>query len=255
MQPSTVYITLCCTTGSLTTVQEDWQGLSGAFVHERGNLILHGLIFNKSHSSTWYVFLPSHSILHLHQPTFCLSFVQYSSCFCSCIHHTYSSSTYLRFQLGRRITEYNIMAMTMASRPKPFTNFIYDGGCRQDQRVIDTLPSPPLSTVSPSSSSSPLHSSDHDSDCAAMTCDLNIQSALELARNSEDDIDIKVNTFLEEQIKVVWHRLQAQPTTYIMDRDEFALFNFYIYRFRGSEITEKAIDRFWRSHRGSATDS
>jgi len=88
-----------------------------------------------------------------------------------------------------------------------------------------------------------------------MTCDLDIQSALELARNSEDDIDIKVNTFLEEQIKVVWHRLQAQPTTYIMDRDEFALFNFYIYRFRGSEITEKAIDRFWRSHRGSTTDS
>jgi len=87
-----------------------------------------------------------------------------------------------------------------------------------------------------------------------MSRDLDIQSALWLARNSEEDVDSKITNFLEDQVKAVWRRLQAKPNTYIMDRDEFALFNFYIYRFRESEITEKAIDRFWRSHRGSDTD-
>ncbi|GAB7345436.1 hypothetical protein MBLNU457_3769t1 [Dothideomycetes sp. NU457] len=148
------------------------------------------------------------------------------------------------------------MASTMAECSKPRTiNFVYDSGCRQDQMAIDTLPSPPLSTaVSPASSSSSPSPSSHDSYPFDMSQDLDIQSALWLARNSEDDIDSKVTNFLEDQVKAVWRRLQAKPDSYIMDRDEFALFNFYIYRFRGSEITEKAIDRFWRSHRGPDID-
>jgi len=80
---------------------------------------------------------------------------------------------------------------------------------------------------------------------------LSIQTALDIARNNEgEQVDAAVIDFLDSTVKHVWQRLEAEPNSYVMSKDEFAVFNFYMYRFTGSDITTKAIDRFWRNHQG-----
>jgi len=77
---------------------------------------------------------------------------------------------------------------------------------------------------------------------------LNIQRALDIARNTEGDLDPTVSNFLETSLSQLWARIQADPDDYILTKDEFAVFNFFISRFSGSEIAEKAIARFWTTH-------
>ncbi|KAF2223581.1 hypothetical protein BDZ85DRAFT_178192, partial [Elsinoe ampelina] len=77
---------------------------------------------------------------------------------------------------------------------------------------------------------------------------LTIQLALEIARNSDADVDPTVWRFLEGQVTDLWSRIQTHPGSYVMTKDEFALFNYFIYRFNNSDLTEKAIARFWQHH-------
>ena len=84
---------------------------------------------------------------------------------------------------------------------------------------------------------------------------LDIQTALDIARNADTDVSPQITNYLESQVRSVWKRLQKKPDTYILSKDEFALFNFYIYRYRGSEVTEKAVERFWNHHQGSDDDT
>ncbi|GAB7356323.1 hypothetical protein MBLNU459_g7118t3 [Dothideomycetes sp. NU459] len=79
--------------------------------------------------------------------------------------------------------------------------------------------------------------------------DLNIQRALDIARNTEGEIDPAVAQYLDKQLSELWNRLQARPEDYVLTKDEFAVFNFNIRRFEGSEVAEKAIARFWAHHR------
>ncbi|KAI9822778.1 MAG: hypothetical protein M1832_003011 [Thelocarpon impressellum] len=74
-----------------------------------------------------------------------------------------------------------------------------------------------------------------------------IRRALEIARNSETaDLDPAVRELLERAADELWGRLQAQPDTYILTRDEFAVFNyFFADRFQASELARAAIGRFW----------
>ncbi|KLJ07709.1 hypothetical protein EMPG_16820 [Blastomyces silverae] len=74
-----------------------------------------------------------------------------------------------------------------------------------------------------------------------------IRVALEEARNSEDGrIDPGMTSILELAIGEVWRKVQAEPDTYILTRDEFALFNYFLDRFRGP-VAQRAVERYWNS--------
>ncbi|TKX18569.1 hypothetical protein C1H76_9359 [Elsinoe australis] len=75
-----------------------------------------------------------------------------------------------------------------------------------------------------------------------------IQSALEIARNSDSEVDPIVWRFLQDQVDNLWSRIQTHPESYVMNKDEFALFNYFRHRFAHSTLTEKAIARFWQHH-------
>ncbi|KAJ5112975.1 hypothetical protein N7456_001509 [Penicillium angulare] len=82
-----------------------------------------------------------------------------------------------------------------------------------------------------------------------------IRQALERARNCENGtVDTQTSSVLEAAITDLWNRLQAEPDTYVLNRDEFALFNYFMERYRGSNITQRAVARFWNNYQG-ATDA
>ncbi|PGH05628.1 hypothetical protein AJ80_08320 [Polytolypa hystricis UAMH7299] len=82
-----------------------------------------------------------------------------------------------------------------------------------------------------------------------------VRRALESARNSENGhIDARVNTILNNAINELWRRVQAQPDSFVLSRDEFALFNYFQDRFRGSTVAQRAVERFWNNFQGSPSD-
>ncbi|KAL1853881.1 hypothetical protein Plec18170_005273 [Paecilomyces lecythidis] len=82
-----------------------------------------------------------------------------------------------------------------------------------------------------------------------------VRLALEEARNSEDgQINPQTTSILETAISQLWRRIQAQPDNYILDRDEFALFNYFRERFRGSTVAQRAVERFWNNFQGDASE-
>lgn len=83
-----------------------------------------------------------------------------------------------------------------------------------------------------------------------------VRQALERARNCEDGhIDSQTSEILEAAIAELWKTIQTQPDTYVLDRDEFALFNFFRDRFRGSSVAQKAVERFWNNYRGASSNT
>ena len=91
---------------------------------------------------------------------------------------------------------------------------------------------------------------------------LTYQRAIDIARNTEGDLHSGINLYLEGAIRDIWARIEANPTTYTLTRDEFPVFNFYRTRF-DTAIAEQAIDRYWRNtgqqrpdrHQNSTPDS
>lgn len=78
---------------------------------------------------------------------------------------------------------------------------------------------------------------------------MTVQSALELVRENEDGVICpEVATYLENQLDTIIKKLQASPTSYSMDKDEFAVFNYYRYRYEDAEFTQSAISRFWNAY-------
>ncbi|KAI4264075.1 MAG: hypothetical protein L6R38_005438 [Xanthoria sp. 2 TBL-2021] len=77
--------------------------------------------------------------------------------------------------------------------------------------------------------------------------------ALEIARNSEDgSVPPSVTAVLERAIGELWQRIQAQPATYVMSKEEFVLFNYYRSRFANIPTAQHAIARFWNNFQGSS---
>lgn len=76
---------------------------------------------------------------------------------------------------------------------------------------------------------------------------LTYQRALDLARNAEGDLDPNVSQYLEKALDDIWANITAQPDSYVLSKDEFAVFNFYAQRFEGQSAAQRAIDRYWRS--------
>lgn len=81
---------------------------------------------------------------------------------------------------------------------------------------------------------------------------LTYQRALDLARNAEGELDPNVSRYLENALNDIWTKVTTQPETYVLSRDEFAVFNFYAQRFEGQPVAQQAIDRYWRSATGPA---
>lgn len=62
------------------------------------------------------------------------------------------------------------------------------------------------------------------------------------------DIDPGATTFLGQNIDGIWQRVQAQPSTYVFTREEFAVFTIFSYYrgvFSDNEIAQQAVQRFW----------
>ncbi|CAG8060145.1 unnamed protein product, partial [Penicillium nalgiovense] len=78
-----------------------------------------------------------------------------------------------------------------------------------------------------------------------------IRQALEHARECEDgSVNVQSAAVLEAAITELWNRIQAQPDSYVLTPDEFALFNYFLTtRYRGSTVAQRAVARFWNNYR------
>ena len=76
---------------------------------------------------------------------------------------------------------------------------------------------------------------------------LTYQRALDTARTTEGQLDPHVADYLERAITLIWSQINKRPDSFILDPDQFAVFNFFIRRFEGSPVAEQAIDRYWRN--------
>jgi hypothetical protein len=82
---------------------------------------------------------------------------------------------------------------------------------------------------------------------------LDVQTALEIARNSEGAVDIVVRDFLDQKWLEVWRALESDPDSYVLNKDEFAVFNFFRNRSLSSPLAQSAIRRFWDNYPGAPT--
>ena len=76
---------------------------------------------------------------------------------------------------------------------------------------------------------------------------LTYQRAVDIARNTEGDLDPAVNNYLEQAMDAIWQRVISDPDNYVFTRDEFAVFNCFHERFEGQVIAQQAVYRYWRS--------
>ena len=80
--------------------------------------------------------------------------------------------------------------------------------------------------------------------------DATVAQALEIARESPDGAqDPTVSSILESALARSWSKVQAHPDSYIMTRDEFAVFNFFQHRFAGNKTAIAARKRYWDNSR------
>lgn len=64
-------------------------------------------------------------------------------------------------------------------------------------------------------------------------------------------MDAQTTAVLEAAIAELWRRIQAEPDSYVLSPDEFALFNYFLERYRGSSVAQRAVARFWNNYHGS----
>jgi hypothetical protein len=81
--------------------------------------------------------------------------------------------------------------------------------------------------------------------CVACSINLSLGQAVHIAQNSESVVDRRIAALLEEALKMVWGRLQAEPESYIFSPDEFALVNYYIPQLGEEDLVQNAVKRYW----------
>ena len=75
---------------------------------------------------------------------------------------------------------------------------------------------------------------------------ITVAQALEIARDSAEGAqDPTVLNILEAAITDIWGKIQAYPSSYLMTRDEFAIFNYFQDRFEGERLATAAKKRYW----------
>jgi len=76
--------------------------------------------------------------------------------------------------------------------------------------------------------------------------DASVAQALEIARESPDgSSDPTISKILEAALTRIWAKVEMHPNSYVMTRDEFAVFNFFQYRFYDNKIAVSARKRYW----------
>lgn len=75
---------------------------------------------------------------------------------------------------------------------------------------------------------------------------LSPQRAVDIARNTEGELDPNVKDYLENVLRDIWSRVQLHPDSYILTKDEFAVFNFYRQRFGDAPEAQAAVSRYWQ---------
>ncbi|PYH81747.1 hypothetical protein BO82DRAFT_402260 [Aspergillus uvarum CBS 121591] len=70
-----------------------------------------------------------------------------------------------------------------------------------------------------------------------------------LERGRDGHADKATNDTLEAAIESLWGKINAQKD-YVLDRDEFALFNYFIYRYKGNTVAQRTVARFWDHYKG-----
>lgn len=79
-----------------------------------------------------------------------------------------------------------------------------------------------------------------------------VAQALEIARESPDGAcDPTVSSILDTAIAQIWAKLQQRPDSYVMSRDEFAVFNYFQHRFEGNKVAVAARRRYWDNTKGA----
>lgn len=84
---------------------------------------------------------------------------------------------------------------------------------------------------------------------------LNYQRAIDIARNTEGELDPTVSAYLEGAVTDIWARINLDCDSYIMTKDEFAVFNFYRARFQDNDVAERAVARYWNNTHDEAGTS
>ncbi|KAF4444771.1 hypothetical protein FACUT_426 [Fusarium acutatum] len=75
-----------------------------------------------------------------------------------------------------------------------------------------------------------------------------VAQSLEVARESPDGASYpSIREILESALEEIWTKVQDQPDSYIMTRDEFAVFNFFQHRFAGDKMAIAARKRYWKA--------
>ena len=78
---------------------------------------------------------------------------------------------------------------------------------------------------------------------ASATHQLPLSKALEIAKCQNGDMD-PAGTRLDLSMHNLWQRVQAQPSTYMFTKEEFAVFLYHCDAFRDDEIAQQAVRRF-----------
>ncbi|CAF9913209.1 hypothetical protein IMSHALPRED_000945 [Imshaugia aleurites] len=83
---------------------------------------------------------------------------------------------------------------------------------------------------------------------------LTVANALEIAKTSQNgQIPPAVTQTLERNIGDIWRRIQAQPSTYVMTQEEFAVFSYYRSRYDNNAVAQQAVARFWNHYQGESS--
>jgi hypothetical protein len=77
---------------------------------------------------------------------------------------------------------------------------------------------------------------------------MNIQEALEIARTTDGELDPAIATILNDAVRNIWGKVLAQPTSYILAKDEFAVFNYHLDRLPDQNVAKAAVKRFWDNY-------
>lgn len=81
-----------------------------------------------------------------------------------------------------------------------------------------------------------------------------VAQALEIARESPDGaMDGTISSILESAIASIWTKVQSHPDSYVMTRDEFAVFNYFQHRFQNDKAADDARSRYWSNTKGDNT--
>ena len=79
---------------------------------------------------------------------------------------------------------------------------------------------------------------------------ISVLKALELVRNSETgEVHPGVDATLDREVKQIWSQIKTNPD-YVMNKDEFAVFNYFQDRYKGEDLARKAVARFWNNFKG-----